>query len=204
MSDVQPSPSADLAAKIAGLVEEKGWNQEDFAKISGLNRQTVRMILQPTGERRLRNATVAACARALGLSVSELRAQPLEKLLIRIHEQPRFNGQSDEKVHRLYELATQPELKIMGIPPGQGARLYRGAGCSRCQRSGYYDRIGVFEFVAFDAGLAEMVTARAPTERMQQYAKEHGAVTLRDDALSKVLAGLTTLEEAVRVTIYSE
>ena len=100
--------------------------------------------------------------------------------------------------------ATAAELKIMGLPEGDGMRLFRGEGCSRCQRTGYYDRIGVFEFVSFDAGLAELVISRASTDDMQRYAKDHGAVTLRDDALAKVRAGLTTLEEAVRVTIYSE
>ncbi len=100
--------------------------------------------------------------------------------------------------------ATQAELKVMGVPEGESLRLFRGAGCSRCQRSGYYDRIGVFEFVAFDAGLAELVIARASVDEMQKYARDHGAITLRDDALAKVRAGLTSLEEAVRVTIYSE
>jgi type IV pilus assembly protein PilB len=101
-------------------------------------------------------------------------------------------------------LATQAELKIMGVPEGESMRLFRGAGCSRCQRSGYFDRIGIFEFVAFDSGLAELVIARASIEEMQRYAKAHGAITLRDDALAKVRAGMTSLEEAVRVTIYSE
>jgi type IV pilus assembly protein PilB len=99
---------------------------------------------------------------------------------------------------------SEAELKIMGLSTGTGVRLYRGAGCSRCQRSGYYDRIGVFEFVEFDAGLAELVIRRASVEEMQRYASEHGAITLRDDALAKVRSGMTTLEEAVRVTIHSE
>jgi type IV pilus assembly protein PilB len=100
--------------------------------------------------------------------------------------------------------ATHPELKLMGVPEGESVRLFRGAGCSRCQRSGYYDRIGVFEFVAFDTGLAELVTSRASIDDMQRYAKAQGAILLRDDALAKVRAGLTSLEEAVRVTIYTE
>ena len=43
---------ADLAVKIARLVEEHGWNQEDFARNTGLNRQTVRQILRRNGARR--------------------------------------------------------------------------------------------------------------------------------------------------------
>jgi transcriptional regulator with XRE-family HTH domain len=106
----QPQPDAlNLARKIGRLVEERGWNQEDFARIAQLNRQTVRQILQPNGTRRLRNATISACAKALGLSVSELRNQPLERLLARMNN-PR-SGAGDEAIRHLYELATQPELQ---------------------------------------------------------------------------------------------
>jgi len=101
---------ADLAAKIARLAEEKGWNQEDFANIADLNRQTIRQILQPTGKRRLRNATIAACAKALGLSVNELKTLPVERLLQRLRQPPPpVNG--DNRLHRLYQQATQPELR---------------------------------------------------------------------------------------------
>ena len=101
---------AELAAKIALLAQEKGWNQEDFANIAGLNRQTIRQILHPTGDRRLRNATIAACAKALGLSVRELWEVPVERLLQRLRQPPPpVNG--DDKMHRLYQQATQPELR---------------------------------------------------------------------------------------------
>jgi hypothetical protein len=100
-----------LATKIARLVEERGWNQEDFARIANLNRQTVRQIIDPNTQttRKLRNTTVSACAKALGLSVMDLRILPLEKLL------PRMNGRvaagSEENLRRLYDQATQPELR---------------------------------------------------------------------------------------------
>jgi hypothetical protein len=100
--------TTDLAAKIARLVEERGWNQAEFARISNLNLQTVRQILAPTGDRRLRNATIGACARALNLTVNELRNLPLERLLPRMHG-PR-PGDGDPARRRLYEQATQPEL----------------------------------------------------------------------------------------------
>ena len=75
----------DLANKIARLVEERGWNQEDFARISQLNRHTVRTILNSGANRRLRNATVSQCSEALGLTVNELRPLPLERLVPRMH-----------------------------------------------------------------------------------------------------------------------
>ncbi len=97
--------------------------------------------------------------------------------------------------------ANATERKLLGIPPERGpVHIYRGIGCSRCLRSGYYDRVGVYEYVPFDAGLAELVMNKAPTETLFDYAVKHGAITLRDDALSKTLHGLSTLEEALRIT----
>jgi transcriptional regulator with XRE-family HTH domain len=98
---------ADVAFKIARLVEEKGWNQEDFARISHLNRHTVRQILNAGPKRRLRNATVSQCADALGLTVSELRSQSLDRLLPRMHGKPPEDG---EALQLLRENAALPEL----------------------------------------------------------------------------------------------
>jgi len=100
---------SDLAMKIARLVEERGWNQEEFARIARLNRHTVRGILiNPEGPHRLRNATVSACARALGLTVNDLRTLPLEKLLARVNEATRPRDQ--DSLRRLFDRATLPEL----------------------------------------------------------------------------------------------
>ncbi|MCK4661029.1 MAG: type II/IV secretion system protein [Phycisphaerae bacterium] len=94
------------------------------------------------------------------------------------------------------------ERKLLGVPPEQiGVKIFRGAGCSRCMRSGYYDRVGVYEYVPFDSGLSELVMGKAATEKLYNYAIEHGATTLRQDAIAKVRHGLTTLEEAMRVTV---
>ena len=97
----------DLAAKIGKLAEEKGWNQEDFARISNLNRHTVRQILNGGPKRRLRNATVSQCADAFGLSVHELRTLSLDRLLPRV----RGAGPIDEEAQRLLaQEVTSPEL----------------------------------------------------------------------------------------------
>jgi transcriptional regulator with XRE-family HTH domain len=101
--------SADLANKIARLVEERGWNQEEFARITRLNRHTVRQILL-SGDRRLRNATTSACARALGLSVNDLRTLPLEQLLPRVRAGDSPGNGADPR-RRLREEATHPELR---------------------------------------------------------------------------------------------
>jgi hypothetical protein len=104
-SDVMNDAVNNLCPKIARLVEECGWNQEEFARIANLNRLTIRGIFQ--GQRRLHNATVSACARALGLSVVDLRTLPLERLTARVSAKP---VSPVNHRHRLFEQATQPEL----------------------------------------------------------------------------------------------
>jgi transcriptional regulator with XRE-family HTH domain len=121
MNEILDNSPGLLSAKIASLVEERGWNMEEFARIVGLNRLTVRQIVQG-GKRRLHNATVSACARALGLSVNELRTQPLEHLLPRMRRLAEAGDANN--LRRLYDEATQPELRAwLERNPERGARL---------------------------------------------------------------------------------
>ncbi|MFO0966577.1 MAG: hypothetical protein U0793_13470 [Gemmataceae bacterium] len=118
------SAEESLGAKIARLVEEKGWNQEEFARRAELHRLTVRnLFVSPA--RRLHNATVSACSRALGLSVNDLRTLPLAVLLERLRRQ---DTAPTEELRRLYERATQPEVvewlernpeKAQGLKPDE-------------------------------------------------------------------------------------
>ncbi|MCC6418934.1 MAG: helix-turn-helix transcriptional regulator [Gemmataceae bacterium] len=109
MNDLPPNDPHALPFKIARLVKERGWNQEDFARISQLNRQTVHTIMNPErGTRKLRNATVSACARALGIAVNDLLTLPVERLIARLHG--RVAPGADESLKLLYERTTQPEL----------------------------------------------------------------------------------------------
>jgi hypothetical protein len=120
----EQSPTLDdLAVKIAQLVQERGWNQEDFARSSRLNRHTVRQILLD-GSRHLRNSTISACARALGLSVSELRDLPLDRLLPRMRDSHPANG--DDRQRRLYDEATQPALRAWLDRNAERARKLSG------------------------------------------------------------------------------
>jgi hypothetical protein len=105
MSDFPITSGVPLCAKIVRLVQERGWNQDEFARLADLNRLTVRSIfLGPP--RKLHNATVSACARALNLSVHDLLTQPVEKLLPRM----RLPVAPTDNLRVLYEQATQPEL----------------------------------------------------------------------------------------------
>lgn len=107
--DGQPSPrETDVVEKIARLVQERGWNQEDFARIADLNRHTVREILKHGEGRRLRNTTISQCAKALGLQVNELYNVPLERLLPRMHG--KVLSEEESGLRKLNEKATAQEL----------------------------------------------------------------------------------------------
>jgi len=80
-------------------------------------------------------------------------------------------------------------------------KLYRpGAGCERCFGLGYKDRVGVYELLVLDDEMRSLITATQDAKEIKKAAVRKGMRTLRDSAFSKVLLGITSMEEAVRTT----
>jgi type IV pilus assembly protein PilB len=77
---------------------------------------------------------------------------------------------------------------------------YEPVGCSRCNQSGYRGRVGIYSVMALSERIKEMAVAQASEAEIATMAREEGMLTLREDGLTKVRAGLTSLEEIVRVT----
>ena len=80
------------------------------------------------------------------------------------------------------------------------AQLRIGAGCEHCLNTGYRDRVGIFELLAVDGAIQSEILRCATASSIKRKALEAGMQTLRQDGMAKVLAGLTTLEEVVRLT----
>lgn len=78
--------------------------------------------------------------------------------------------------------------------------LYKGAGCAICHKSGFLGRVGVFEVLEMDEDLKDLVVKRATSDIITKKARENGMTTILEDGINKVLNGVTTLEEIVRVT----
>ena len=79
--------------------------------------------------------------------------------------------------------------------------FHRGAGCGQCSDTGYRGRLGIFELVEMNPTLRQMAHEQAPLANLREEARRSGGmVTLREDALRKVEAGITTLDEVLRVT----
>jgi type II secretory ATPase GspE/PulE/Tfp pilus assembly ATPase PilB-like protein len=77
--------------------------------------------------------------------------------------------------------------------------LQRGAGCAQCRNTGYRGRTGIFELFHFDEALKHALTREADRGRLGELAAAQGMRTLREDAWVKVQAGITTIEEVLRV-----
>ncbi len=101
---------------------------------------------------------------------------------------------------------TERELRLLGRSAEEVAsvQLYRGVGCPRCGNTGYKGRKGVFEMFRVDDELQRMIFESATTRELRARAREIGMRTLREDGVRKVLSGLTTIEEVLRVTMGDE
>ncbi|MFZ5798956.1 MAG: GspE/PulE family protein [Thermodesulfobacteriota bacterium] len=94
------------------------------------------------------------------------------------------------------------ELKRMGFPiTERGAiELRRGKGCHHCRGTGYSGRCAIFEIFPMSDQMKKLVAAGSPDAELRQVAVREGMTTLREDAWAKVRKGVTTVEEALRVT----
>lgn len=78
--------------------------------------------------------------------------------------------------------------------------IQRGKGCKACKNTGYRGRIGIFELLLTDEKIRKMITDKASADEIRKYAIEQGMKTLYGDGIEKVKAGITTLDEVLRVT----
>jgi len=83
-------------------------------------------------------------------------------------------------------------------------KFFRGKGCPRCFNSGYSGRIGIGEVLALSPRIREMIITRQQENMIKQQARSEGMRTLREDGLTAVMNGMTTIEEIVRVTAPDE
>lgn len=75
----------------------------------------------------------------------------------------------------------------------------KGSGCDSCRHTGFKGRTGLFEVLNFDDTVQTLIIEKAPMKSLEEYVAQSGMKTLKQDALQKALAGITTLEEAGKV-----
>jgi len=93
-------------------------------------------------------------------------------------------------------------LRSLDITPEQIKKtpVYKGAGCSQCQKTGYKGRIAIFEMFEMNTEIRELAFSKAPTTELRKAVRASGMRTLRDDGKLKIFNGITTPAEVVRIT----
>jgi len=124
------------------------------------------------------------------LLASSLEAVLAQRLVRKICPECKESYKPDENL--LKSLNSSIELK-------EGLELYRGKGCDECMQSGMKGRTGIFELLRITDSLRDLIATRPTTEQITKAAlAEH--VNMRHDGIAKVLEGITSLEEVLRVT----
>ncbi len=122
-------------------------------------------------------------------SVRAIMAQRLVRRLCRHCKQPGELSETEMRALRL-ESTQLRDTHVM-----------HAVGCEHCRGLGYRGRMGIFEIFVIDDDVRHMINQRKPTVLLRQKARELGMRTLREDGARKVLAGLTSAEEVISITL---
>ena len=97
---------------------------------------------------------------------------------------------------------TEAELDAIKLSSEQlkNAKFRTGKGCEECAQTGYKGRKGIYELLIMTGKIRELIFERVSSSILKEKAKELGMVTLRDDGIKKILNGITTISEVMRVT----
>ncbi len=85
------------------------------------------------------------------------------------------------------------------FPEGKQIKLYKGIGCAECAKTGYFGRFGIFEVLPITDGIVKLILEKSSVGEIEKKAIEEGMITILQDGYLKVLDGLTTIEEVLRV-----
>jgi general secretion pathway protein E len=92
------------------------------------------------------------------------------------------------------------ELRLQQFAKAGSVQLLRPIGCSRCAGIGYLGRLAIMEFLVMTDPLRRLVLKHADASEIQEVARAEGMFTMYEDGLRKAVAGMTTIEEVIRVT----
>ena len=129
------------------------------------------------------------------LVATSLRAVMAQRLLRRVCP-------NCKEVHE----PTPTEIRMLGLSPEYVAthQFFKGKGCRTCGYTGYKGRIGIYEIFTITPDIAKLIFANESSGVIREAARRNGMRSLRDDALRKAEAGISTLEEVIFVTLRDE
>lgn len=88
-------------------------------------------------------------------------------------------------------------LQLQGF---RETEIWKGAGCEKCRKTGFSGRLGIYEMMVIDDQLRDLITRNPDVNQLRKVCRERGLVSLREDGFDKARAGLTTIDEVLRVT----
>ena len=95
---------------------------------------------------------------------------------------------------------TEQQAELLGVKPGEPLpTIYQPKGCAACNQTGYRGRTGIHELLLVDESIRGMMHDGKGEQAIEKYIRQH-TPSIREDGCSKVLAGMTSLEEVLRVT----
>jgi general secretion pathway protein E len=127
-------------------------------------------------------------------SVLAMMAQRLVRVLCQHCKEP-----DEVNLEALKEVGITQELL-----DAHGGQVYRGRGCEACRSTGYRGRMGIYELLPIDDPIRSLIMQQANAHTIKAEAMERGLKTLLQDGALKVLQGLTTVDELLRVTQESD
>lgn len=128
------------------------------------------------------------------LLASSMTAIVAQRVVRKIHTACKVEQPIDPKVLEEMKTVLGP-LWAKNVVP----KAYKGAGCAECGNTGYYGRVGIFEVLPVSEKISRLILERASSGELEKVAREEGMVTMKQDGYMKVLEGLTTIEEVLRV-----
>ena len=89
----------------------------------------------------------------------------------------------------------------LGPAPRKRFRVFEPVGCAKCFGTGYRGRLGLYEVLVVDDELRDLIATGGSVLEIQRLARAQGVASLREDGIAKVLEGMTSYLELLRVTI---
>ncbi len=154
------------------------------------------------------NDAVGAIPRLIDMKIepflvaSSLRVVVAQRLVRKIcshcKEEVKISDSARASIEKVLSQIPEAQKKDLNLP--KEIKIYKGKGCSKCGGSGSKGRIGVFEVIYMTEEINNLLSDKVEESDLWEAARRQGMVTMKQDGILKVLAGITTLEEVERVT----
>lgn len=136
------------------------------------------------------------------LLASSMNALVGQRVVRKIHQDCKVSYTPDPKIiEELKQVlgSLWPASNKQDEHGGSTIKLYKGKGCRECSDTGYYGRVGIFEVLPVTEKISRLILEHAPASHIEKQARDEGMIIMKQDGYLKVLEGISTIEEVLRV-----